>query len=207
MTPRPFTIPTWAPAAAAAALVIWAASIWWMVATLPTGGDTGAIEDALDAVVAELESADSAIESLGGQVASLEEQRDALEARIAELESKSPLDSAFQMSPATSEDGEGAATTSSNTAATRVPDGDTAVGSALPEASPFFTDGKDRYNCRDFNSTAEAQEALEVNGPSDPNRIDTNKNGLACEDFKYPRTSASAAASVATPTPTPPTPR
>jgi len=189
MTARPFVIPTWAPAAAAAAFVIWAASIWWMVATLPTGGDTGAIEDALNAVVAELESANTSIEALGGQVASLEEQRDALEARIAELETKEPLEGAFQMSPATSEDG-----------ATGT-DGETTVAATEPEESTFFTDGKDRYNCRDFKSTAEAQEALEVNGPSDPNKIDTNKNGLACEDFKY--ASASTAASVVTPTATP----
>ncbi|MCB9490974.1 MAG: hypothetical protein H6674_02775 [Dehalococcoidia bacterium] len=192
MTPRPFTIPTWAPAAAAAAFVIWAASIWWMVATLPTGGDTSAIEDTLDAVVAELESANGSIETLGGQVASLEEQRDALEARIAELETKTPVEGAFQMSPATSEDGD-------STAAATTAEGDTSVLSTSAESSPFFTDGKDRYNCRDFKSTAEAQEALEVNGPSDPNRIDTNKNGLACEDFKYPTTGASTAASIATP--------
>ncbi|MGE3960784.1 MAG: hypothetical protein AB7F65_03790 [Dehalococcoidia bacterium] len=216
MTPRPFTIPTWAPVAAAAAFVIWAASIWWMVATLPTGGDTSAIEDALDAVVAELESANSSIESLGGEVAGLQEQRDALEARIAELEAKAPVDGAFQMSPATDrptddagdagdDASEDAATTASSPAArTTGTDSESAEASALvteANTSVFFTDGKDRYNCRDFASAAEAQEALAVNGPSDPNRIDTNKNGLACEDFKYRTTTstASAAASVVEP--------
>ncbi|MCK9495974.1 MAG: hypothetical protein M0R75_10845 [Dehalococcoidia bacterium] len=174
MTQRPLTIPTWAPAAAAIGFVVWAVSIWWMVATLDTAGDTGAIEDALDAVAAELESADAQIEGLGGQVAALEEERNALVARIDGLESRSagsPV--AFQLSGADAED-------------------DTTVGDAEAEASPFFTDGADRYNCRDFTSMAEAQEAFEVNGPDDPNRIDTNRNGQACEDFKYGSGAAAA---------------
>ena len=175
MPQRPFVIPTWAPAVAAAAFVLWAASIWWMVATLPTGGDTGAIEDALDSVVAELESANTQIEDLGGQITVIEEERDALVARIEELESREPAAEAFQMSPA--------ATTEDATVATQ-----------QTETSEFFTDGADRYNCRHFTSAAEAQEALEVNGASDPNRIDTNKNGLACEDFTYASTTAAVVA-------------
>lgn len=180
MTQRPLNIPDWAPAAAAAALVIWAASIWWMVATLPSGGDTGAIEEVLDAVVAELEAANAEIETLGSQIAAIEEERNALVARLDDLESRGPVEGAFQMSADEApEDGEGAEGTDD---------------SASPQSSPFFTDGADRYNCRDFASHAEAAEALDVNGPSDPNRIDTNRNGLACEDFKYPTASAATPA-------------
>lgn len=171
MTQRWFPTPTWAPVVAAVAIVVWAASIWWMVATLPTGGDTSAIEDVLDAVVAELESANTSIETLGTQLATVEEERAALVARIEDLESRDPVDAAFQMS---TPDGEAAT-------------GDVAVEStAAPSESPFFTDGADRYNCRNFTSMADAQEALEVNRPGDPNRIDGNNNGQACEDFKYP---------------------
>ena len=62
---------------------------------------------------------------------------------------------------------------------------DATAAAQQTQTSEFFTDGADRYNCRHFTSAAEAQEALEVNGASDPNRIDTNENGLACEDFTY----------------------
>ncbi len=177
MTQQPFTIPTWAPATAAIAIVVWAASVWWMVATLPNGGDTGDIEAVLDSVVTELESANVSIEALTLQIGRLEDERDALAARVGALERRGPVDAAFPMSStgAAAEDGE-------------------TVPSA--ETSPFFTDGADRYNCRNFTSMADAQEALEVNRPGDPNRIDGNNNGLACEDFKYPADSA-------TPTPTP----
>lgn len=174
MTPRPLPIPAWAPIAAAAAFVIWAASIWWMVATLPTGGDTGSIEAALDAVVAELESANATLDGLGEQVATLEAERDALDARVHDLEERGPLEAAFEMTT-----GEGGGT------------GDQA-GEDAPESSPFFTDGDDRYNCHDFSSAADAQEAFEVNGPTDPNRIDMNRNGVACEDFTYPASTATA---------------
>jgi len=175
MTPRPFPIPTWAPAAAAIAIVVWAASVWWMVATLPTGGDTGAIERVLDSVVTELESSNAAIEALALQTAALDEERDALAARVGDLERRGPLDAAFQML-SSDEDAEDSDATPS------------------PETSPFFTNGADRYNCRDFTSMAEAQEALKVNRPGDPNRIDGNNNGIACEDFRYPADSATPAA-------------
>ncbi len=182
MPQRPFLIPTWAPVAAAVAILVWGASIWWMVATLPTGGDTSSIEDVLDAVVAELESANASIEMLEMQLAAVEEERIALVARIEGLESRGPVDNAFQMSTSDSEGAEAET------------DGD----ASDPEDSPFFTDGADRYNCRDFTSIADAQEALDVNRPGDPNHIDGNNNGQACEDFKYP------AAPAATPTVTAP---
>jgi len=172
MTQRPFAIPTWAPAAAAIGILVWAATIWWMVATLPTGGDTGAIEDVLDSVVAELESSNASVEALALQVAALEEERDALVARVDDLESRGPIGVAFPMSA-----------------------GDPAVeDEPTAETTAFFTDGADRYNCRDFTSMADAQEALDVNRPGDPNRIDTNNNGLACEDFSYPTSSATPSA-------------
>ena len=45
--------------------------------------------------------------------------------------------------------------------------------------------GKDLYNCDAFLSQAEAQAVLRVN-PRDPNRLDTNRNGIACEDDARP---------------------
>lgn len=39
-------------------------------------------------------------------------------------------------------------------------------------------------DCKDFSSQAAAQANLNAN-PSDPNGLDANHNGVACEDFTY----------------------
>ena len=33
-----------------------------------------------------------------------------------------------------------------------------------------------------------------MNGPGDPNRIDMNRNGIACEDIRYPAATATPTA-------------
>lgn len=187
MTQRPLPIPPWAPIAAGAAFVVWAVSIWWMVATLPAG-DTRPVEDAVDVLAGQLESTNGTIEALAAQVADLEAERDALARRVEEIESLRSVPAA-----ATSTDEEAGEATEDATA----DEGDTPI-SASGTSSRFFTNGADRYNCRDFTSHEEAQEALAVNGPDDPNRIDMNRNGLACEDFVYPSASAAAPAPAAT---------
>jgi len=55
-----------------------------------------------------------------------------------------------------------------------------------PVRSDFFprdwvVPGADLYNCDTFDNQAEAQAVLRAD-PSDPNRLDTNRNGIACED-------------------------
>lgn len=44
---------------------------------------------------------------------------------------------------------------------------------------------QDDLNCDDFGSQAEAQQNLR-NNPSDPNGIDAENDGVACETFDYP---------------------
>ncbi len=44
---------------------------------------------------------------------------------------------------------------------------------------------QDTLNCEDFNSQAEAQANLRAN-PSDPNNLDAENDGVACETFAYP---------------------
>lgn len=44
----------------------------------------------------------------------------------------------------------------------------------------------DAFSCRDFTSQAEAQAVLRAD-PSDPNVIDNNRDGIACEDNPDPR--------------------
>lgn len=43
----------------------------------------------------------------------------------------------------------------------------------------------DRYNCGDFGSQAEAQAVLRAD-PSDPNPLDTDRDGIACESSRAP---------------------
>jgi micrococcal nuclease len=44
----------------------------------------------------------------------------------------------------------------------------------------------DRYNCSDFQSQADAQAVLRAD-TSDPNRLDTDRDGIACESNPAPR--------------------
>ncbi|MBI2861645.1 MAG: excalibur calcium-binding domain-containing protein [Chloroflexi bacterium] len=44
----------------------------------------------------------------------------------------------------------------------------------------------DKYNCSDFKSQADAQAVLRAD-PSDPNRLDSNRDGVACESNAPPR--------------------
>ena len=55
-------------------------------------------------------------------------------------------------------------------------------------------------NCQDFQSQAEAQSVLDAN-PTDPNGLDANHDGVACEEYSYDTTGQVAtppAGSVAT---------
>ena len=50
-------------------------------------------------------------------------------------------------------------------------------------ASPYdryVESGKDQYACKDFGSQFDAQQVLRLN-PKDPNGLDGNRNGIACD--------------------------
>ncbi|MDA2911628.1 excalibur calcium-binding domain-containing protein [Nitrospiraceae bacterium AH_259_D15_M11_P09] len=61
------------------------------------------------------------------------------------------------------------------------------IASGSPEAestgtfdpTQYISQGN-RYNCPDFGSQAEAQAVLRLD-PSDPNRLDGDNDGIACE--------------------------
>lgn len=64
-------------------------------------------------------------------------------------------------------------------------------GPTQPTASSGFDPSRyvgqgDRYNCSDFRSQAEAQAVLRAD-PSDPNRLDPDRDGIACESNAPPR--------------------
>jgi len=64
------------------------------------------------------------------------------------------------------------------------------AGSATSSPSPSFSD----RDCSDFDSQPEAQEVLE-DDPSDPNGLDGDYDGVACEELPGGASSASASAS------------
>lgn len=56
-------------------------------------------------------------------------------------------------------------------------------------------------NCGDFNSQAEAQSNLDAN-PSDPNKLDGEGDGIACETFDYGDSAVGTTSPATTPTTT-----
>jgi hypothetical protein len=50
---------------------------------------------------------------------------------------------------------------------------------------------QDQYDCGDFDSQQEAQRVLNRD-PSDPNRLDADNDGKACEDYPYGNDGADA---------------
>src|SRR5215212_9067848 len=56
----------------------------------------------------------------------------------------------------------------------------------------------DQYDCASFGSQSSGQVELD-RGPSDPNNLDADGNGIACDDYPY-GTSGSVAASTPAPT-------
>ncbi len=66
-----------------------------------------------------------------------------------------------------------------------------APGTSPTPAPPAFDPSRyigqgDRYNCADFASQARAQAVLRAD-PRDPNKLDTDKDGIACEANPAPR--------------------
>ena len=59
------------------------------------------------------------------------------------------------------------------------------VPSISPEVARYLGQGN-RYNCPDFASQALAQAVLRAD-PTDPNQLDTDRDGIACENNPPPR--------------------
>jgi hypothetical protein len=53
------------------------------------------------------------------------------------------------------------------------------------DAAPYLGQG-DAFNCSDFVSQADAQAVLRAD-PTDPNRLDADKDGVACESRPAPK--------------------
>jgi hypothetical protein len=175
--------------------------MWWMVATLPSGG---ASEADLDLIVAraEIERLQLDVDDLSQEIATLHQERGNLTLRLDALEQGASLASAVPVQPTTEvagppletatpeatptadDDDKKPAPTASPTPSPTARATATPAPSSTPTAVQYFTDGRDRYNCRDFDSWEEAQAAYEANLPGDPNKIDIDRNGIACEALR-----------------------
>lgn len=68
--------------------------------------------------------------------------------------------------------------------ATPAPTPTASPGRTFPETlfgKPVYTNGRDLWNCADFQTWEQAQMVYEANLPGDPNLIDIDRNGIACE--------------------------
>jgi hypothetical protein len=55
---------------------------------------------------------------------------------------------------------------------------------APPAPVEYYTDGRDLYSCSNFDSWEEAQQIYEANLPDDSNKIDIDRDGIACEALR-----------------------
>lgn len=209
--------PRWLPAALAIGAIFWAAGMWWMVANLG-GSDTPPVE--AQSVSDELAVLRAKVDSLTAQAASLGQEREALAKRVDILEARPaaaapppPSTTSASAAPPAIVPIDLSSTTAAyviprfgyrniaTPAATAAPAAQVTPAPVFAAALPpnaaastgvprFFTNGADRYNCTSFGSQADAQEALAANAPGDPNRLDMNANGIACEDIAYPTNTA-----------------
>lgn len=63
----------------------------------------------------------------------------------------------------------------------------TALPTPASGFNPYAYVGQgDRYNCADFASQANAQAVLRAD-PTDPNKLDADKDGIACESNRSPK--------------------
>lgn len=81
----------------------------------------------------------------------------------------------------------GTAPTPSPTAPAPTPTTAVSTPPASPTFDPSFYIGKgDAFNCADFASQADAQAVLRAD-PTDPNRLDADRDGIACESNRAPK--------------------
>ncbi len=205
--------PRWLPIGGVVLAILWGAGVWWLVSNV-SSGPTPTAAASEQGAAGEVAVLRAKVDSLAQQTGALAADRDALARRVAALEARpaTSLLPATTAAPAPEASQAqqlavvpmalGAAPAEYSvprfayrTQAPAPPTPSAAPGAAspgaaaTPSASPvsrFFTNGADSYNCTSFTSQAESQEALAVNAPGDPNRLDMNGNGVACEDIAYP---------------------
>ncbi len=76
-----------------------------------------------------------------------------------------------------------------NTRAPTVPPTATLISTTPPQPTnpadnPLYTNGRDEYNCTDFDTWADADAVFQANrDDGDPNRLDNDRDGIPCENL------------------------
>jgi TolA-binding protein len=197
-------LPRWIAPTVGLAAAAWAVSMWWMVATMP---GAAASDADLELVVAQarIDQLQVSVDELSQEITALHQQRTQLATRLDQLE-QAPLvmagppaeqpaapvvdlvsesdDDASDDADEPSDDTEAEETPEATPTPRPSPTSEATATATPPPAVQYVTDGRDRYNCSDFDSWEEAQAAYEANLPGDPNRIDIDRDGIACEALR-----------------------
>jgi len=195
-------LPRWTAPVVGVAAALWAVSMWWMVATMPASANS---EADLQLVVAqaEIEQLQVMIDELQQQITELHQDRTQLTSRLENLERVTtaaaaapatitmagpPVDEADDATTteddATEESDTSAVATAEPTNTPTPAPTASATATPAPSTSELSTSGRDLYSCRDFDSWEQAQAVYEANLPGDPNHIDMDQDGVACESLK-----------------------
>ncbi|MPZ98051.1 MAG: hypothetical protein GEU80_01740 [Dehalococcoidia bacterium] len=195
------------PAVLGAIIVVgtWALAIFWVAFTPPGAG--AASDEAVELLSAAVERLHGHVEALDVQVAALEGDRDRLAAALDTSGGRDatpfagaeppPAPTAEATVTATSEptpqptaEPTRTATPEPTPVATSTPAVPSTVTPLVAASegdpdNPWYSDGQDLWSCHNFASFEEAQEAYRANLPGDPNLIDGDQNGVACEARRY----------------------
>ena len=183
-------LPRWTVPVVSLAAAVWAISMWWMVATMPASANS---ESDLHLVVAqaEIDQLQVMIDELQQQLGEWHQDRAQLTTRLETLE-RAPMTAQFAVAGPPTDDtaAPSGSSTRSSASATPTP---SATPTAAPTARPTATavpavqyvpSANDIYSCRDFDTWEQAQAVYEASLPGDPNHIDMDEDGVACEALK-----------------------
>lgn len=192
-------LPRWTVPAIGLAAAVWALSMWWMVATMPGSANS---ESDLRLIVAqaEIDQLQVKLDELQQQLGELHQDRSQLTSRIDTLE-RVPLAAQFLSTtslagpPPAEDTTEAPEATVQEPKATPAPTDPQPTPTPEPTSTPtptptpkptvqYTPSPTDIYNCRDFNTWEEAQAVYEAGLPGDPNHIDMDEDGVACESLK-----------------------
>lgn len=203
-------LPRWIAPTVGLAAAAWAVSMWWMVATMP---GAAASDADLELVIAQarIDQLQVSVDELSQEITALHQQRTQLTTRLDKLEQapmvmagppvEQPAQPAVDLvsesdndasddegatddADEPSDDAEAEETPEATPTPEPSPTSEATATATPPPAVQYVTDGRDRYNCSDFDSWEEAQAAYEANLPGDPNRIDIDRDGIACEALR-----------------------
>ena len=197
-------LPRWTAPAVGLAAAVWAISMWWMVATMPASANS---ESDLQLIVAqaEINQLQVMIDELQQQLGELHQDRAQLTTRLETLElapmtaqlpvaGPPPADASSSAdATAASSSGDSSEASADSEADATPPTTPTAAPTARPTVEPtptpapavqYSPNESDLYNCRDFDTWEEAQAVYEAGLPGDPNHIDMDADGVACEALR-----------------------